>query len=161
MLTKRWAKYLYSMAAPSIRATQFPQLRQTIQDFGRDVMAQSQRRTQQAVTTDEADEADDIAQPNPIMASLNKKSFYTAQTLLPQKIQEFLTVGNLKTHKAAGTESNQRASAATAWLQEHSGRWHLAASAWTGSSHDCVWFILNSNYSESGQGLQLCLDFSC
>ncbi|OLP98168.1 hypothetical protein AK812_SmicGene19418 [Symbiodinium microadriaticum] len=113
------------------------------EDFGRDVMAQSQRRTQQAVTTDEADEADDIAQPNPIMASLNKKSFYTAQTLLPQKIQEFLTVGNLKTHKAAGTESNQRASAATAWLQEHSGRWHLAASVFQLSLIQ-VYFILET-----------------
>ena len=128
--TARWTKFLYTMAAPSIRASKWPQLRQSIQDFGQNVgkTFRAEEASRRA-----GPRANEEAPGSSNRLKATNKAFRTAQTLLPDNVQELFREENLKKcYKKAGTESNQRASAATAWLLQNAGSWDRSTSAWTG-----------------------------
>ena len=67
-----------------------------------------------------------------------KKTFTTDKSF-PAQIRSKLTPKSLtSTYKAAGVQSNQRASAAAAWLLEFSGSWDLLPMVWAGLYYESV-----------------------
>ena len=113
------------MATPSVRDSEWPQYRQTVEDY-RQQLKQVKERTRQGV--------ENIGS-NVVEVGVSKKTFQAAQTMLPPELNELLKDKQIsKAYKKAGTESNQRASAATAWMLAHRGSWHLTQMAWAGFS---------------------------
>eukprot|EP00439_Symbiodinium_sp_Y106_P073461 s481_g13.t2 len=111
---QRWTKYLCTMGAPSTRNSKWPQVRQTAEDY-------------RSIHKDRA------TQPESEKVALHKKSFLAAQQRLPDGLQEFLKEDKLSSNiKKAGVESNQKSTAATAWVCQHVNRWDLAPMAWAG-----------------------------
>eukprot|EP00439_Symbiodinium_sp_Y106_P072752 s481_g13.t1 len=102
------------MGAPSTRNSKWPQVRQTAEDY-------------RSIHKDRA------TQPESEKVALHKKSFLAAQQRLPDGLQEFLKEDKLSSNiKKAGVESNQKSTAATAWVCQHVNRWDLAPMAWAG-----------------------------
>ena len=131
------------MAAPSVRGSKWPQLRQQLPDFAAFLAEQRQTLAINRASSTVVDNASPAIPagretlPN-LRMSVNKKTFHTAQTSLPAEVQKLLTEDKLKKiYKKAGTESNQRASAATAWLVEYRGKYNFASAAWAGSLRAC------------------------
>ena len=117
------------MASPSVRDSQWPQLRQTVNQY--------------------MDSARNRAGSHPDL-EVHKKAFQAAVARLPDQLQEVLQEKYLKTnYKKAGTESNQRAAAATAWIHQNHPEWQLSTMAWAG---DCDLKIASDcrNGSRSG-----------
>ena len=106
------------MSTPSARESKWPQVRQDVH-----VLNASMTKAK----------SKDAASETPAM---NKKSFQAAQAALPTEISDLLKDTSLvNSYKKAGVESNQRASAATAWLLQHApgNHWQLSHMAWAGS----------------------------
>ena len=62
------------------------------------------------------------------------KSFKSSVMPLPQELRNMIVDMELDHVKKAGTQSNQRATAATAWIAQQASRQFSAATmAWTGS----------------------------
>ena len=96
LLLLRWVKYLYVLAAPIIKACSWPQIQVSSADFVR-LLARS--------------------------ASGVYGKVFTCDKTLPPALKDELTIKKLKTtFKSAGTISNQRSAAATAWVMKYSGQ---------------------------------------
>ena len=127
----RWTKFLYSTTAPIVNSCDWPQVRQSPEDFMHYIsrlkkpMTPAASRQQQ----EEQDETEPVA--------VHKKSFKLAQLKLPEEVQTKLTPKEIATrHKKAGTLSNQRSAAATAWIVHHPGETGKCLQAWAG--HSCT-----------------------
>ena len=121
---------MYTMAAPTVRESGWPQVRQTAEDFSKFCAEQRQK---QARTTRQTPGR--VIQSCEDDTAVHKKSFMAAQARLPSNVQDHLREEDLKQcYKKSGVESNQRAAAATAWVLEHRNSWQLCPMAWAGRS---------------------------
>ena len=112
------------MGTPSVRNSHWPQLRQTAEQYSEFLGERKRARVERV---------EERAEGKPLDVSVHKKSFQAAQQRLPSELQELLQERNIaKTYKKAGVESNQRASAATAWVVQHAPQWSMITMAWAG-----------------------------
>ena len=118
---------MYVTAAPIVNSVQWPQVRQSCEQY----MGYCSFLKQKAATAGSRQqrEAQDELEP----AELHKKSFKLAQLKLPQDVQRKLTPDEIKKrYKKAGTLSNQKSAAATAWIVHHVGEPSKCPLSWAG-----------------------------
>ena len=97
----RWTKFLYVLASPIIKACKWPQVSVTSGAFMKFLV----QKVESSV--------------------VYQKVFTTAQQLLPESLKREMTIKRLTTKfKSAGTMSNQRSAAATAWIMNFSDQLH-------------------------------------
>ena len=105
----RWTKFLYVLAAPIIASCNWPQLRMTTTQFIK------------------------MALPRADFTAMFQKIFTTSGQMLPDSLKRELTPKRLTTtYKSAGTLSNQRSAAATAWLVKYHGNLDKLVNVWAG-----------------------------
>ena len=105
----RWTKFLYVLAAPIIASCKWPQLRMTTTQFIK------------------------MAIPRGDASAIFQRIFTTSGQMLPDALKRELTPKRLTTtYKSAGTLSNQRSAAATAWLVKYYGQLEKLPNVWAG-----------------------------
>ena len=105
----RWTKFLYVLAAPIIASCNWPQIRMTTTQFIK------------------------MALPRADFTAMFQKIFTTSGQMLPDALKKELTPKRLvTTYKSAGTLSNQRSAAATAWLVRNDGHLDKLPNVWAG-----------------------------
>lgn len=107
----RWSRYFYCTTLPSLKEVGFPQ-----------------------VSTCLADHVAEGAH-SPGMLTKSGKSFSSTDTPIPDDVRKHIVNMKLVNTKKAGVQSNQRATAATAWLLRNSASHFNAINmAWTGAA---------------------------
>ena len=105
----RWTRYFYCTTLPSLRGTGWPELSTSYEEHCLDPTAMK-----------------DLLQTS-------GKSFGISDVPLTKEIKDGIVSCNLENCKLAGTQSNQRAAAATSWIVYHQGtQFATAHMAWTG-----------------------------
>lgn len=108
----RWTRYFYCTTLPSLAGLGWPQLAPTLDDHYQASRCEGSKKE---------------------LAGLAGKAIKSTSFPLPAEIKSKLVRMRLETSKKAGTASNQRAAAATAWvLQNFTSGFKKADLAWTG-----------------------------
>ncbi|CAJ1372311.1 unnamed protein product, partial [Effrenium voratum] len=120
----KWTRYFYCTTLPSLAGLGWPQLAPTLDDHYQASRCEGSKKE---------------------LAGLAGKAFKSTSFPLPAEIKSKLVRMRLETSKKAGTASNQRAAAATAWvLQNFTSGFKKADLAWTGLLGLFHWVFQNN-----------------